>query len=141
MPGITRVRSPSAQVKWLLRESEPIECDHLYTAACGRRPPQTGWEPGPAPATRAGNRSPVGSPGVVRAAHADRHPLLVGSGQEWLGERFLCGCGPSRHQELEGVLLRLVRLLQLHHRGQDARLAVGYGDIRADFRFQPVVDA
>ena len=31
---------PSTQVKWLLRESEPIERDHLYSAARDRRPPR-----------------------------------------------------------------------------------------------------
>src|ERR1700730_203302 len=128
-------------MKWLFRETEPMEHDTLYSAARDKRPPQTGPEPGPAPAARTGNTSPEGSPGVVRAAHADRDLLPVGPGQEWLGERLLRGGGPGRHEELEGVLLRLVRPVQLHHRGQDARLAVGYGDIRADVLFQPLVGA
>ena len=49
-------------------------------------------------------------------------------------------CRPAT-QELEGVLLRLARLLELHHRRQAARLAVGDGAVGADLRLQQLEHA
>src|SRR5690349_22898426 len=137
-PAATR-SPPSTETKWLLRESEAIERDHIHShpAARGENPPR----PGRAPAARAAGRSPLGSPGAARVARADRPAVPVGPGQERLGERLLRGRGPGRHEELEGVLLRLVRPVQLHYRGQDTGLAVGDGAVRADIRLQPVVNA
>ena len=38
---------------------------------------------------------------------------------------FYAAAVQAGHPLVEGVLLRFVRLIELHHRGQDARLAVG----------------
>src|SRR6185312_4632039 len=107
MPGrLAATRSPpSTETKWLLRESEPIERDHIHShpAARGENPPP----PGRAPAARAAGRSPLGSPGASRVARADRPPLPVGPAQERLAERLLRVHGASRRAELEDVLLRL----------------------------------
>ena len=55
-----------------------------------------------------------------------------------MGQQLLRRRRPGRHQELEGLLLRLVRRLQLHHRGQATGLAVGHGDLGPDLRGQLV---
>ena len=47
-----------------------------------------------------------------------------------LGERVLLRRGPGRDRKLEGVLLRLARRGELHHRRQAAGLAVGDGRCR-----------
>ncbi len=59
---------------------------------------------------------------------------LVGPRRIGLGERLLLGGRPGRHEELEGVLLRLVRLVELHHRRQAAGVAVGDGALGAPVR-------
>ena len=55
--------------------------------------------------------------------------LPLGPRRVGLGELVLLGRGAGRHEELEGVLLRLDRRVELHHRRQDARVAVGDGDL------------
>ena len=57
-----------------------------------------------------------------------------------LGQPVLLGRGRGRQQELDGVPVRLARLVQLHHRRQAAGLAVGDGPVGADLRPELVVD-
>ena len=57
-----------------------------------------------------------------------------------LGQLVLLGGGAGRHEELEGLLLRLLRRLELHHRRQTAGLAVGHGYLRPDLRRQRLED-
>ena len=59
-------------------------------------------------------------PALLVAARGDGAALPGRPRRQRLGERVLLGRGPGRHEELEGVLLRLVRLVQLHHRRQAA---------------------
>ena len=51
----------------------------------------------------------MGAAGPARAARRDRRPLPVGTRRVRLGQQLLLGGRAGRHQELEGVLLRLVR--------------------------------
>ena len=62
-------------------------------------------------------------------------------GARGLGQQLLRRGGPGRHPELEGVLLRQPRRVQLHHRRQAAGVAVGDGAVRADVRRQRVEHA
>ena len=80
-------------------------------------------------------------PALARAARGDGRPLPVGPRRERLGERLLRRGGAGGDEELEGVLLRLVRLVELHHRRQAARLAVGDGALGAGLRAQLVEHA
>ena len=77
---------------------------------------------------------------LIRGADG-RHlrPLCLGPRPQRLGQRLLRRRCSGRHEELEGLLLRLPRRFQLHHRRQVARLPLGDGDLGATFRFQPVV--
>ena len=49
---------------------------------------------------------------------------------------FYAAAVAGGHQELEGVLLRLARLVELHHRRQAAGVAVGDGAVGPDLRIQ-----
>ena len=60
--------------------------------------------------------------------------LPVGPGRVRLGQRVLLRGRAGHDEELEGLLLRLVRQRQLHHRGQDAGVAVGHGGLGAALR-------
>ena len=64
--------------------------------------------------------------------------LLVPLGSQCigLGERLLLRRRAGGLDELEGVLLRVVRRLELHHRRQVAGRALGDGHLRADLRRQ-----
>ena len=61
---------------------------------------------------------------------------LWGLGASGWAQQLLLRRRASRHQELEGVLLRLVRRVQLHHRGQAAGGAVGHGALGPTLRRQ-----
>ena len=55
-----------------------------------------------------------------------------------MGERLLLRRRPGGLDELEGILLRLLRRLELHHRRQVAGRALGDGHLRADLRSELV---
>ena len=77
--------------------------------------------------------------GPARPAHPvdpDRGALPVGPRRLGLGQFLLLGRGAGGDQELEGLLLRLVGLLELHHGGQAAGVAVGHGTLGPDLRVQ-----
>ena len=54
---------------------------------------------------------------------------------------FYAAAVAGRHEELEGVLLRLARLLELHHRRQAAGVALGDGAVGPDLRLQQLEHA
>ena len=60
--------------------------------------------------------------------------LPVGPRRVGLGELVLLRRGAGRHEELEGVLLRLHRRVELRHRRQDPRVVVGHGAVGARLR-------
>ena len=71
----------------------------------------------------------MGPARAPRAARLHSGPLPVGTGTVGLGELLLRRGRPSGHAQLEGLLLRLLRRLELHHRRQDPRRAVGDGHL------------
>ena len=81
-----------------------------------------------------GKRRALGAPRPPRVARGDGRPLPVGPRRQRMGQLLLFGRGAGGHQELEGVLLRFLRLVQLHHRRQAARLLVADGDLGPDLR-------
>ena len=90
-------------------------------------------------------RGPETDPGVgaaraLRAARRHRGALPVGARRVRLGELVLLGRGAGRDEELEGVLLRLDRRVELHHDRQDARVALADGDLGPHLRRELVVD-
>ena len=74
---------------------------------------------------RSEHRSGVGTAGIVRAARLCVAPLSMGSRRLALGEHVLLRGSTSRHEELEGFLLRLYRRVELHHGRQDPRCRCG----------------
>ena len=80
----------------------------------------------------------LGPPGAHRPPGRDGHGLHLGARRLGLGQLLLLGGRAGRNEELEGVLLRLVRLVELHHRRQAPRRALGDGDLGADLRSQLV---
>ena len=58
----------------------------------------------------------------------------VGPRCQRLGQLLLRGRRPGRHQELEGHVLRLVRLLELHHGRQATGLPLAHGDLGPHLR-------
>ena len=64
-------------------------------------------------------------PALARPAGRHRRALPLGPGRLRLGERLLLRRRPGGLDELEGVLLRLVRRRQLDHRRQAARPRCG----------------
>ena len=75
-------------------------------------------------------------PSLIGAARDRSAPLSLGSRRVGLGERLLLGRRPGGVDELEGVLLRLLRRVQLHHGGQVTGRALGHGSLRARLRRQ-----
>ena len=69
-------------------------------------------------------------PALAALLLATAGPVRVGARPGGLGQQLLRRGGPGRHPELEGVLLRLPRRVELHHRRQAARVAVGDGAVR-----------
>ena len=67
---------------------------------------------------------------------SDRGRLHLRSQLVGICQQLLRRGRPGRHEELEGVLLRLDRLLELHHRRQAAGLALGDGAVGPDLRLQ-----
>ena len=59
---------------------------------------------------------------------------IWGLGASGMGQQLLLGGGAGRHQELEGLLLRLLRRLELHHRRQASGLPVGDGALGPHLR-------
>ena len=80
-------------------------------------------------------------PALAHAARRHRRPLPVGPRGERVGQLLLLGGGAGGDQELEGVLLRLLGLVQLHHRRQAARVLVADGDLGPHLRAQLVEHA
>ena len=76
----------------------------------------------------------MGPAGAHRAA--GHHGIRIFMGPERLGlrQQLLRGRRAGGHEELEGVLLRLDRFIELHHRRQAAGIAVGHGAFGADLR-------
>ena len=105
----------------------------------------------PAPPVRAGAAWPCRSscrgrpedPAWVRPALLALLVVTAGlylwdlGAQGW-ANAFYSAAVQAGHQELEGVLLRLVRLVQLHHRRQAPGLAVGHGALGPRLRPQLV---
>ena len=87
-----------------------------------------------APGTRPGRRPRLGPAGIVAVAGGYGRPVPVGPGGIGLGQQLLFGGRAGRDQELEGVFLRLIRLVELHNRRQTSGRPLGYGDIGPDFR-------
>ncbi len=85
-----------------------------------------------------GERRALGAPRPPHAARRDGRSLPVGPRRERVGQLLLLGRRAGGHQELEGVLLRVLRLVQLHHRRQAARVLVADGDLGPDLRPQLV---
>ena len=94
-----------------------------------------------APRSRSCRRCQVGPTLSDRLAGDDDRSLPVEPGKERLGQRLLLGSSTGRIEELEGVLLRVVRRRQHHHSGQASRLAVADGVVGTRLRAQRVVDA
>ena len=65
-------------------------------------------------------------------------PLSLGPRPIRLGQQLLLGRRAGRHEELEGLLLRILRRVELHHGRQAARLPVGDGDLGPPVRGQLV---
>ena len=116
------------------------------------RPQRPGGSPGPLaagpPAQLAdpfragqGERPGLGPPRAARAAHRDGRPLHLGPGRQRLGQLLLLGRRAGRHQELEGHVLRVLGLVQLHHRRQTTGVPVADGDLGPDLRPQLVEHA
>ncbi len=80
--------------------------------------------------------TPLGAPCPPGAVGDDGGYLPVEPRGVRVREQFLCGCGRSGVQKLEGHVLRIARSLQLHHRGQASGGAVGHGPLGPDFRIQ-----
>ena len=63
---------------------------------------------------------------------------LWGLGAEGLGQLVLLGRRPGGDEELEGDVLRVLGLVELHHRRQATGLLVADGDLGPDLRSQLV---
>ena len=85
-----------------------------------------------------GERPGLGPTRPARVARRHRRPLPVGPRRQRLGQLLLLRRRPGGHQELEGHVLRILRLLQLHHGRQATRVLVADGDLGADLRPQLV---
>ena len=118
--GPTRVR-PNGRP-----DGRPEGADHAAGA---------GEPSGPLPPWSA-RRPHLGAARADRAAGGHGRAVHLGARRLRVGQRLLLGSSAGRHPELEGVLLRLQRLGQLHHRRQATRLAVGDGAFRAHLRCQ-----
>ena len=87
-------------------------------------------------------RSSAAGPATRRGSGRRCSLLLVGTAVLYLwglgasgwANTYLLGRGAGGHEELEGVLLRLVRRVELRHRRQAARVAVGDGAVGAALR-------
>ncbi len=90
---------------------------------------------------RQGERRAVGAAGSAHPPRQYRRALPVGPRRQRLGQLLLLCRRAGRHQELEGHVLRLLRLVQLHHGGQAAGLPVADGDLGAHLRAQLVEHA
>ena len=110
---------------------------HVEPAHRSSPPPGTAAPPG----ARPGGRSAVGQARAVRPARPHRAAVPVGPQQERLRQRLLRRRGAGGDEVVEGRLLRLLRLVQLHHRGQDPGVAVGGRAVGEDIRVQLVVAA
>ena len=110
-------------------------------------PPST--PSGPAPTPPVGHRGLVGRlvrgrpgdpvwvrPSLLALLAATAVLYLLGPRRLGLGQRLLLGRRPGREHQLEGLLLRLVRRLQLHHCRQAAGLVVGDGAVSPNVRGQ-----
>ena len=73
-----------------------------------------------------------------RTARGNGRALPVGPRRLRLGQQLLLRGRAGGHEELEGVLLRLLRRGELHHRRQAAGVAVGDGAVGPDLRRQRV---
>ncbi len=80
-------------------------------------------------------------PGYVQRSSVcsgDRDAVRLGPRRIGLGQQLLLGRSASRDQELEGILLRLLRRIELHHRRQTTRRPLGHGALGAGVRGQRV---
>ena len=110
----------------------------------GAKPATDPDRSGAAPIRRSGGAPlgpRLGAPGADRAAALHRDRLHLGSERVGLREQLLRGRRAGGDEELEGDVLRLARLVELHHGGQAARVAVGDGDVRADLRLRQLEHA
>ena len=80
-------------------------------------------------------------PALLALLVGHRRPLHLGPRRQRLGQLLLLRRRAGGHEELEGDVLRLLRLVQLHHRRQAAGLPVADGDLGADLRPQLVEHA
>ncbi len=82
-------------------------------------------------------------PRLPLAALASRHRAALShrAVEVGLGERVLRGRRAGRQQELDGLVVRLAGLVELHHRRQAAGIAMDHGPVGADLRPQLVVDS
>ena len=78
----------------------------------------------------------VGASDAAAPARRHRRALPLGSRRLGLGEHLLLRRGAGGHQELEGVLLRLLRLVELRDRRQGTGVALGDGPLGPALRRQ-----
>ena len=128
-------RSPRRRTATAARPPAPTA-----TVGAGPRPASTGAAAGPGRPARAAAARP-------RAGCARRCSALLAAtallylwdlGASGWANAFYSAAVQAGIEELEGVLLRLVRRGQLHHRRQAAGVAVGDGAVGADLRRQLV---
>ena len=91
-------------------------------------------QPGARTAARSSRRSRLGASGARRAPARDGRALSRRPRGQRVCELVLLRGRPGGLAQLEGVLLRLVRLVELHHRRQAARVALGDGHLGAPVR-------
>ena len=118
-----------------------VECDRS-TQPC--RPPRDRSRRGGLPATtRSGGhpratRSALGTPGSAWPARRHRAAVPVGTWSVRIRQHLLLRRCASRRDELEGILLRLIRCGQFDHGGQATWITVGDGPLGQDLRGAPV---
>ncbi len=98
----------------------------------GAAPPRRSTSP------RSPRRSDMGPTGIARSAGRHRGALHMGPGRVRVGQLVLLGSRAGGYEELGGILLRVVRCGQLHHRRQAPCLVVAHGAVGADLRCERV---
>ena len=85
--------------------------------------------------------APLGAAGAAGPAARHGRALPVGARGLRVRQQLLRRSRAGRHPELEGMVLRLARRVQLHHGRQAARLAVGDGPVGPPVRLQQLEHA
>ncbi len=129
-PWPSSIRRPDRRVE-TVRRRRPLRRPRLARRPPARRP-CVRLLPGQ------GERRALGAPRPAHAARRHRGPLPVGPGRQRVGQLLLLGRRAGRHEELEGLLLRFVGLVELHHRRQAAGVPVADGDLGPHLRAQLV---